>query len=66
MSLLLDTRVLIWAATSPEKIRPIVLDAMRETEVFVSSISAYEMTLKSMRGRLPIAQRLLADLSGYP
>ena len=66
MTLLLDTHVLIWSATSPGRIRPAVLDAMRETEqVMISAVSAYEMTFKLTLGKLAVARRLLADLPSY-
>ena len=38
---------------------------MREEPIFISAVSAYEMTFKLALGKLPVARRLLADLSGY-
>lgn len=66
MRLLLDTHALIWSATSPSRIPRQTLDILRDAEhVFVSPVSAYEMTFKHMAGKLPIARRLLADLKAY-
>lgn len=39
---------------------------MREAQqIFLSPVSAYEMTFKANTGKLPVARRLLADLAGY-
>ena len=65
MSLLLDTHALIWSATVPKRFRASVIAAMQAETVFVSPVSAYEMSLKLTQGKLAIAQRLMADLSGY-
>lgn len=66
MSLLLDTHALIWFATDLARFAPATLDVIyAEDSVFVSPISAYEMVFKANTGKLPVAQRLLADLAGY-
>ena len=66
MRLLLDTHALIWFATDLAKFVASTLEAIYDSEqVWVSSVSAYEMSLKLTQGRLPVAQRLLTDLSGY-
>lgn len=66
MSLLLDTHALIWFATDLDRFAPETLNTIYASErVLVSSVSAYEMTFKLTLGKLPVAQRLLANLAGY-
>ncbi len=53
MRLLLDTHVWIWAALSPDRIRPEVLEAMATSPaVFVSSVAAFEVAVKQALGKL--------------
>ena len=66
MRLLLDTHALIWFATDLDRFVPATLNVIYASErVFVSAVSGYEMTFKLTLGKLPVAQRLLADLTGY-
>lgn len=66
MSLLLDTHALIWFATDPGRFDPATLNMIYESEhVAISTVSIYEMTLKQTLGKLPVARRLLSDLTGY-
>lgn len=55
MRYLLDTHVLFWWGYFPEllppKIREIIVE--RETRIFASAVSAYEMSYKHHRGRWP-------------
>ena len=67
MRLLLDTHALIWwfdddPALSPSA-RPAIADS--GNAVFVSPVSAYEMTLKHQLGRLANVTVLLENLLGY-
>lgn len=63
---MLDTHSLIWFATDLGRFSPTTLDTIYDEErVLVSPVSAYEMTFKHALGKLPVAQRLLANLSGY-
>lgn len=66
MNHLLDTHALIWFATDLDRFRADTLAAIYAAEqVFVSPVSAYEMGFKEALGKLPVARRLLADLTGY-
>lgn len=66
MSLLLDTQALLWFATDAQRFRPETLATIYAADrIWVSAVSAYEVTLKHELGKLPVAARLLADLSGY-
>lgn len=66
MRLLLDTHALIWFATDLDRFSPATLKTIYTADqVFVSPVSAYEMAFKHHRGKLPVAARLLADLTGY-
>ena len=48
MKILLDTHVLVWALSSPEKIKPKVQDLLVDTDniVFVSIASLWELQIK--------------------
>ena len=63
MRLLLDTHVLLWALFEPlligERIRLAMAD--RRNSIFVSSISVYETLQKFRLGKLPGAERFVAD-----
>jgi PIN domain nuclease of toxin-antitoxin system len=52
--LLLDTHVLIWAVTQPDRLRPRLRDAIlsARTTVLVSAASAWEIAIKRSLGRL--------------
>jgi PIN domain nuclease of toxin-antitoxin system len=66
LNLLLDTHALIWFATDLNHFDPDTLQAIYDADrVLVSPVSAYEMTVKITLGKLPVARRLLSDLSGY-
>ena len=54
MNLLLDTHILLWWLAEPRKLSRAVFRAIESPEnmVFVSSISIWEMQLKSARGKL--------------
>lgn len=54
MRLLLDTHVLIWAVTQPDRLAPRLRDAILSprTVVLVSAASAWEIAIKQALGRL--------------
>lgn len=54
MRLLLDTHVLIWAASDPDRLSEPASTAMADphNDVFVSSVSGWEVAIKVSRGRL--------------
>ncbi|MEJ7832147.1 MAG: type II toxin-antitoxin system VapC family toxin [Nocardioides sp.] len=58
MRLLLDTHVLLWASGEPQRlgrIQDVLLDEAHE--LFVSSASAWEITIKHALGRLTLPER---------
>lgn len=68
---LLDTHVLLWFDQAPERVpsRTLSLIRDRDRQVYVSAITAWELSIKRALGKLPSAQRLLeqyhATLSHY-
>ncbi|WEG09937.1 type II toxin-antitoxin system VapC family toxin [Microbacterium horticulturae] len=57
---LLDTHVLLWLATDPDRVPRSVRDELvRADDVFVSPASAFEIAQKSRLGRLPHGARVL-------
>ncbi|MGQ2990232.1 MAG: type II toxin-antitoxin system VapC family toxin [Brevundimonas sp.] len=66
MSLLLDTHALLWLALGderlPERVRGRLED--RASPLFVSAVSAMEITTKHRIGRLPEAGPLALDFTG--
>lgn len=62
MRALLDTHALFWWVYFPERLPPKVRDMISDpdTEVFVSAVSAYEMSLKHHRGRWPEVAKLVS------
>jgi PIN domain nuclease of toxin-antitoxin system len=50
MKILLDTHVLVWALSSPEKIKPKVQDLLVDSDniVFVSIASLWELQIKKI------------------
>lgn len=65
MKLLLDTHVFLWALMVPENLSPSVRALLEDddTGVFVSAVSAWEISTKYRLGKLPGAARVVAD---YP
>ena len=59
-ALLLDTHALIWCSVNPERLPESVLGRLRDAEqrIFVSSISAWEISIKVRLGKLPQAKTL--------
>jgi len=64
MQYLLDTHVVLWWLTDPSKlsinVRKIITD--KTQQIFVSSVSIWEMAIKSEIGKLTIPQNILAVL----
>jgi len=65
MRALLDTHALIWWLLDAELLSPIARAAVgdADNEIFVSSASAWEISIKYGQGKLPQAAALMADLS---
>jgi PIN domain nuclease of toxin-antitoxin system len=58
VKLLLDTHVLLWSATSPDRLAPAARAALEDgaNEVFVSIVSAWEIAMKQSLGKLDLAR----------
>jgi PIN domain nuclease of toxin-antitoxin system len=56
LRLLLDTHVLLWAATAPEQLREEAREAIEDggNEVLVSAVSAWEIAIKQSLGKLEL------------
>ena len=56
MKLLLDTHVLLWAASEPEQLAPQARDALEDgtNDVLVSIVSAWEIAIKQSLGKLDL------------
>lgn len=51
---LLDTNILLWAGSQPERLSSTVVRSLEQGPVWLSVISYWEVTIKSARGRLEI------------
>ena len=58
MKLLLDTHVLLWAASEPEQLTPAARDELEDgtNDVFVSVVSAWEIAIKQSLGKLELSK----------
>ena len=58
MKLLLDTHVLLWAATSPDRLRDDARAAIEDgsSDVFVSAVTAWEIAIKQSLAKLELAR----------
>jgi len=65
VSVLLDTHVLLWAASEPQKLRQPARDALRNaaTKVVVSAASIWEIAIKRSIGKLTAPDDLLDVLN---
>jgi len=56
--LLLDTHVLIWCATDPDRLAPEARAAVEDgaNDVFVSTVTAWEIAIKQSLGKLDLAR----------
>jgi PIN domain nuclease of toxin-antitoxin system len=59
--LLLDTHTLLWYSVSPERLPDEVLTLIRSREraIYISAITAWELSIKFRLGKLPQAATLL-------
>lgn len=66
MRLLLDTHALIWWLADDDSLATDARDAIGDpaNEVWVSAVSAFEVTTKFRLGKLPEAEALAVDFSG--
>ena len=60
--LLLDTHVLLWSLAEPPRLRDRARDAIEnaDNDVFVSAVTAWEITVKRAKGRLIAPDNLSA------
>jgi PIN domain nuclease of toxin-antitoxin system len=58
MRLLLDTHIFIWFVLSPRQLSATALAAIQDpnNQIFVSLVSAWEMSIKSGKGKLSLTQ----------
>lgn len=58
MTYLLDTHVFLWLLSRPERIRPDLLEHLRDggTTLLLSAASSWEIAIKSALGRLPLPE----------
>lgn len=58
MKLLLDTHVLLWAASEPGQLTSVARDALEDgtNDVFVSVVSAWEIAIKQSLGKLELSK----------
>ena len=69
LRLLLDTHVLVWQATEPDRVPDAIIDSIGEESnaKFVSAATAWEIEAKRAAGRLKVSARLVEGLrnAGY-
>lgn len=65
MHVLLDTQVVLWALTDDDRLGPAARETITDGRnvVFVSAVSAWEITIKQALGRLSAPDDLAAQLS---
>lgn len=63
--LLLDTHALLWWYSESEKLPSNVRETLikKDDEIWVSAVSAYEITLKNRTGKLPGVESLIDNFS---
>lgn len=77
MNLLLDTHVFIWAFSQPDRLMPILREAIQDpkNKLVLSVVSAWEMQIKTQIGKLTLplpvetfvaVQRRLNDIETLP
>ena len=64
MKILLDTHVLVWALSSPEKIKPKVQDLLVDIDniVFVSIASLWELQIKKSLNKISLPDDFISQL----
>lgn len=67
MRLLLDTCAFLWALQQPRRLSLPAREALQnpENEILVSTVSFWEISLKSALGKLPLSGGGPADMPGY-
>lgn len=65
MKLLLDTNVLLWTLTSPDRLSAVAVETIEASEnrVYVSVVSPWEISMKTSRGNLPVFDDLESQLA---
>lgn len=60
---LLDTHILLWYYTEPEKLSKTAIDILTndDNQIYVSSASVWEMATKHRKGKLGKAQKILEN-----
>jgi PIN domain nuclease of toxin-antitoxin system len=61
LNLLLDTHLLLWALLQPTKLKPRARALIEQNEVFVSSASIWEISIKSSLGKLQADPRVVLE-----
>jgi PIN domain nuclease of toxin-antitoxin system len=61
LTLLLDTHLLLWALLQPNKLKPRARSLIELNEVFVSSASIWEISIKSSLGKLEADPRVVLE-----
>lgn len=66
MQYLLDTHVILWWFTTPEKISTKAQNIIRDksNNIFLSSVSFWEMAIKKSLGRLTLPHNLIEAVAG--
>jgi PIN domain nuclease of toxin-antitoxin system len=62
MRLLLDTHVFLWAVAEPKRLSSKARSSISklENQVFVSPVTAYELSYKHRQGKLPAGAAIVA------
>ncbi len=58
---LLDTHVMVWAMSDPRKLSARTMDLLKNDEIYVSSLSLWEILTKQLRGRVLIRSSSLTN-----
>jgi len=53
MLYLIDTHILIWALTSPDRLSTNIKNLLEQESIFISQISFFEIAIKQTLGKLP-------------
>ena len=65
MRVLLDSHALLWWFSDNAKLSKTAKNAIRTGDVYVSSVTAYELGIKFRRGQLAEASELFSDFELY-
>lgn len=61
MNLLLDTHLLLWALLQPSKLKPRARSLIEQNEIYVSSASIWEISIKGSLGKLEADPRIVLN-----